>query len=283
MSHKNEPTIFIVSGGAGASGEQLVHTVLAQFPERHIRVNTISNVRNADQLQSVVHEAQARHGIIVHTLVNRNLRRVLRRAAKKEGVRAVDLVHDLQSWLENALNQPARGEPGLYRRLNRTYFERVGAIEYSLAHDDGRDPDGWLKADIVLTGVSRSGKSPLSMYLSVLGWKVANVPIVPGLELPVQFNELDPRRVIGLMIEPDRLLSLRQQRFSQIPAMTHTHYLNLGHIEEELAYAKRLFKQHGFSIINVTDKPIESSADHVIRLITSKIGPQAGRGEEAPA
>jgi regulator of PEP synthase PpsR (kinase-PPPase family) len=283
MCHDHVPTIFIVSGGAGASGEQLVHTVLAQFPERRIQINTISNVRTAGQLESVVHEARTRHGIIVHTLVNGDLRRELRRMAKKEGVHAVDLVHDLQAWLENALNQPARGEPGLYRQLNRAYFERVGAIEYSLAHDDGRDPDGWLKAEIILTGVSRTGKSPLSMYLSVLGWKVANVPIVPGLELPPQFNELDPRRVIGLMIEPDRLMSLRQQRFSGIAVMSHTDYLNFEHIEEELAFAKRLFKQRGFSIINVTDQPIESSADHVIRLITRKIGPQAGRGDEAPA
>jgi regulator of PEP synthase PpsR (kinase-PPPase family) len=283
MTQERVPTIFVVSGGAGASGEQLVHTVLAQFPERRIQVNTISNVRNADQLKNVVQETRRQHGIIVHTLVNRSLRRVLRRVAKREGVCAVDLVHDLQGWLEKALNQPARGEPGLYRRLNRDYFERVSAIEYSLAHDDGRDPDGWLKADIVLTGVSRSGKSPLSMYLSVLGWKVANVPIVPDLELPSQFNALDPRRVIGLTIKPDRLLSLRQQRFSQIAVMSNTDYLNLGRIIEELAFARRLFKQRGIPVIDVTDKPIESSADHVIRLITRKIGPQAERGDDAPA
>jgi regulator of PEP synthase PpsR (kinase-PPPase family) len=283
MSHERMPAIYIVSGGAGASGEQLVHTVLAQFPQRHVQVNTLSNVRDAGQLESIVHEAHMHHAIIVHTLVNKDLRRVLRRVAKKEGVPAVDLVHDLQAWLEKALNQPARGEPGLYRQLNRAYFERIGAIEYALAHDDGRNPDGWTQADIVLTGVSRSGKSPLSMYLSVLGWKVANVPIVPELEMPAQFNALDPRRVIGLTIEPDRLLSLRQQRFSQIAAMTHTDYLNLERIAEELAFAKRLFKQRGFVVIDVTDKPIESSADHVIRLITSKFGAQAGRGDDAPA
>ncbi len=283
MSRERVPAIFIVSGGAGASGEQLVHTVLAQFPEQHVQVNVVNNVRNAGQLESVVRDASAARGIIVHTLVNKNLRRVLRRLAKDKDIVAVDLVNDLQSWLEKALGQPAKGEPGLYRQLNRAYFERIGAIEFALAHDDGRNPDGWAKADIVLTGVSRSGKSPLSMYLSVLGWKVANVPIVPELPLPAQLFALDPRRVIGLTIEADRLLSLRQQRFREVAQMAHTNYLNLERIEEEIVSTKRLFRQHGFPVIDVTDKPIESTADHVIRLILSRIGPQAGTGSEAPA
>lgn len=283
MSHEREPAIFIVSGGAGASGEQLVHTVLAQFPGRHVRVKTLGNVRSAEQLEPVVQEAHAERGIIVHTLVNPSLRQALRRHARKEGVPAIDLVHDLQAWLVKALGQPAKGEPGLYRQLNRAYFERVGAIEFALAHDDGRNPEGWPKADIVLTGVSRTGKSPLSMYLSVLGWKVANVPIVPALPLPAQFGALDPRRVIGLTIAADRLLSLRQQRFRDIAQMAHTDYVNLARIDEELAVAKRMFKQHGFAVIDVTDKPIETTADHVIRLILSKVGAQDGKQNDAPA
>ncbi|NLG71598.1 MAG: kinase/pyrophosphorylase [Chloroflexi bacterium] len=262
------PPIYIVSGGAGASGEQLVHTVLAQFPENHVPVNTVSSVRYRAQLEDVVEQARQSGGAIVHTLVDGSLRRELVELAREKDVPAFDLVDPLLNWLTEKLGREPLGQPGLYRRLRQDYYERVAAIEYTLAHDDGKNPAGWHQAQIVLTGVSRTGKTPLSIYLSVLGWKVANVPLVPGLPPPAELFELDPRRVIGLTIEPGQLIHHRRQRQRRLGTGENSSYVDADAVYEELRAAKRIMRQAGFSLIDVTDKPIESSAEEVIRLIT---------------
>ena len=207
-----DPLILIVSGGAGASGEQLVRTVLAQFPDGQVRVKAINHVYHLPQVEEAVAEAADKGGIIIHTMVNANLRQALVTQAATQGVTAIDLMGQLMDALSQQLDQPPLEHPGLYRRLRRAYFERVAAIEFSMAHDDGKNPDGWGEAAIVLTGVSRVGKTPLSMYLSVLGWKVANVPLILNIPPQEALFELDRKRVIGLKIEAGQLLHHRQQR-----------------------------------------------------------------------
>lgn len=271
--HANSPfqhSILIVSGGAGASGEQLVHTVLAQFPDSQVQVITIPNIRFVEQIDEAIERAQADGATLVHTLVDEQLRIYLAQNAKAQGVIAIDLMGTLIDQLEGVLEQRPAGQPGLYRQLNKAYFDRVAAIEYTMAHDDGKSPDTWNQAEIVLAGVSRAGKTPLSLYLSVLGWKVANVPLVPGLELAQQFFELDPLRVLGLKVEAGQLLAFRQQRQQRLGVSGPSDYVNPEKVLEELEYAKRIFKRGGFTVIDVTDKPIESCADEVIRLMTSR-------------
>lgn len=262
------PPIFIVSGGAGASGEQLVHTVLAQFPEVRMKVVTLGNVRFTEQVEAAVEQAAAANGLIVHTLVDSALRDQLLQAAARRGLTAVDLMGPLITFVSQVTGQLPLGQPGRYRLLHQDYFRRVSAIEYSMAHDDGQDAQAWNSADIVLAGVSRSGKTPLSMYLSVLGWKAANTPLVPGIDPPPQLFEIPPHRVIGLDIEPGQLVAYRRQRQARLGAPGPSAYTDPRSVYEEVEYARQLFRRGGFSSIDVTDKPIESSADEVIRLIT---------------
>jgi regulator of PEP synthase PpsR (kinase-PPPase family) len=269
---RQPPPIYIVSGGTGASGEQIVHTVLVQFPESQVPVITVAHVRHAEQIEDVVAQAEADGGTIVHTLVDAHLRGVLTRYAKQRGVATVDLMGSLLGRLANALGQEPLGHPGLYRRLNQVYFQRVAAIDFTMAHDDGQDPDGWSEAEIVLVGVSRVGKTPLSMYLAVLGWRVANVPLVPGLDPSPELFRLDPRRVIGLTMEPGQLVFHRQQRRRRLGAPGLEAYTDPAAIYEELEAARKVFRRHGFSVIDVTDKPIEASANQVIELITRRFG-----------
>lgn len=271
MSTHQSPTplpIYIVSGGTGASAEQLIHTVLAQFPGKSVPVVTVGQVRKPAQIEDAIATAKNAGGTIVHTLVDWRLRQHLVDVARQQGVVHIDLVGELLSRLTTLLRCEPLGKPGLYRQLNREYFERITAIEYTLAHDDGLDPAGWAQADVVLTGVSRTGKTPLSIYLSVLGWKVANVPIVLGLPQPQQFADLDPHHVVGLTIDLDRLLALRLQRYQRLGIKAPADYINPEKMQEEIKAATRLFRQHGFAVLNVTNKPIESSADEVIRLVT---------------
>jgi regulator of PEP synthase PpsR (kinase-PPPase family) len=269
--------IYIVSGGVGASGEQLVYTVLAQFPESRVPVITVGHVRQPEQIEAVVAQASVTRGTIVHTLVDGQLRSYLVQLAQERGVVAIDLMGALVSRLTDLLGQEPAGHPGLYRQLRQDYFERVASIDFAMAHDDGRRPEGWPLADIILVGPSRVGKTPLGMYLSVLGWKVANVPLVMGLAPPAELFQLDPRRVIGLTIEPGQLLGHRQQRQRRLGAPGPTAYTDPATIYEEVEAARQVFKQGGFSAIDVTDKPIEASADEIIALITRRFGAEAHR------
>jgi regulator of PEP synthase PpsR (kinase-PPPase family) len=262
--------IHLISGGSGASGEQIINTVLAQFPEGKVRLTIHPHVRSQDQINLVLAQAGRDEATLVHTMVDSNLRIYLRERCVREGIYEIDLMGELFERLESELDQRPLGQPGLYRLLNKAYFERVGAIEYAMAHDDGRDPANWPLADLLLVGVSRVGKTPLSLYLSVLGWKTANLPLVLGVEPPAELFKLDPNRVIGLTIEPGQLLAFRQERQRRLGSIGTGSYTQPESIYLEVDFARNLCRRSGFSLIDVTDKPLETTADQVIRLITDR-------------
>lgn len=209
---KRAASVLIVSGGVGSSGEQLVRTALAQFPSANVPVVLMPHVRTMDEVGEAVDRAEASGSIIVHTLVDPRLRPALSALARVKKVTAIDLMGELLDHLAEDLGQSPMGQPGLYRQLHKAYFERMDAIEFAVAHDDGLRASELPLAEIVLVGVSRSGKTPLSMYLSVLGWKVANVPWIKDIDLPPELLEIDRRRVVALSIEPGQLVAYRQWR-----------------------------------------------------------------------
>jgi regulator of PEP synthase PpsR (kinase-PPPase family) len=263
------PPIYVVTGGTGASGELLVRTVLAQF--RHVNVPLIikSHIQTLEQVDQVVDEISDAKGTIVHSMVNEKCRRHLVDQAARKGIYSVDLVAPLLDHLEAELGQEPLGQPGLYRQLHSAYFDRVNAIEFAVAHDDGKRVQDLYEAEIVLIGVSRAGKTPISMYLSILGWKVANVPFVFGLTLPDEISQVDRRRLVGLMIEPSQLLAHRRwrQQRTGIPAGS---YAAREPLVEELRAANHYFHREGIPVVNTTEKPIETSADEVIALVTGR-------------
>jgi len=267
--------IYVVSGGTGASGEQLVHTVLVQFPDSEVPVHTVAHVRQVEQIEEAVRRAAAGGGTIVHTLVDPDLRRALIERAQQAGVAEIDLVGPLMSHLGDTLGQEPIAHPGLYRHLRRTYFDRIEAIEFSMAHDDGRRPHDWPQADITLVGVSRVGKTPLSMYLAVLGWKVANLPLIPEVPVPETLFALDRQRVIGLSMEPGQLLFYRRQRQSRLGTRGLGAYTDPARVYEEVEAARDLCRRHGFTVLDVTDKPIEATADQIAELMTRRFGSRA--------
>lgn len=267
VQRPHAPPIIIVSGGIGTSGETVVNTVLAQFPEARVPVEIVASVRRPDQIEEAVLRAQATGGTVVHTLVDADLRHHLVEFAGRRGVVAIDLMGPLLDRLAVVLGQIPLGRPGYYRLMHRTYFERIGAIEYAIAHDDGQKPEDWHEADILLLGVSRSGKTPLSMYLSVLGWKTANLPLVPEIPLPPELDEMDPSRVIGLIIDLDRLLAFRRDRIRLLGMATDSDYASPLAVSKELNLARRVYRRGGYHVVDVTDKTVEASADEIIRHI----------------
>lgn len=268
-------TIYVVSGGQGNSGKQLVETTLAQFTNADVAIEVIAGVRHGAQLVSVVKRAQNGDGLIVHTLVDPDLRSRLNELAQTHSVTCFDLQGMLLLYLTRRLEQEPKGEPGLYSRLRESYFKRIEAIEFAVDHDDGKRVDELHMAEIILVGVSRVGKTPLSMYLSTHGWHVANVPLFREMPPPSQLFVVDHQRVFGLLVDPGELVSFRQYRHQRLGLGARGSYSDPKILHEELDYAREIFQRGHFSIVDVTDKPIEESAEEIVSRITRRLGDQA--------
>lgn len=265
------PPIYIVSGGRGASGEQLLQTALAQFSERDVPFEIIGDVTTEAQVQAAVEQAERSGGSILHTLVDANLRQKLVVMARERNVTAIDAIGALMLHLTRLIGQEPIGRPGLYRQIRETYFKRVEAIEFTVDHDDGRKPHELHLAEIVLVGVSRVGKTPLSIYLGTLGWKVANVPLVVGIDPPEELFAIDPRRVVGLTIDPNSLQTFRYQRQDRLRLDRSSSYSDLDALVEEIQYARRICQRGRFPLVETTERSIEENAEEVIAHVTRRL------------
>ncbi|MBI3159207.1 MAG: kinase/pyrophosphorylase [Chloroflexi bacterium] len=265
--------VYILTGGQGSSGLGMVHAVLKQFPGHNIPVETYNFITNREEAEAVIAKAHADGGVIVHTLVVSELRAFVLAECRARNVAEVDLLGPLQERLSRVLGVPALEEPGRYHRLYKEFFQRVDAIEYTLSHDDGKSPEGWPEADILLVGPSRTSKTPLAYYLADHGWKIANYPVVLGIQPPAQLWELDRRRVFCLDIDPQLSLKYRQQRQRTLGVEAlGADYTNPLKIIEELEYSAQLCKRGRFSRLEVTDVPVEGSAGEIERKMEERLG-----------
>ncbi|MEJ2747093.1 MAG: kinase/pyrophosphorylase [Anaerolineae bacterium] len=271
-ANKKPPPVYIVSGNVGALGEQAVRTILPQFPGVDVPIEKATKVRDRRAIEAVVDQAARTGGTIVHTLTNSALRYQMIDLARKKNVVAIDIVGPLIERLTQVLAQEPVGQPGLYRQMNLVYFQRVEAIDFTLAHDDGKNFQTWEEAEILLVGPSRVGKTPLGLFLSMQGWKVANVPLVPGVSPRQKLFELDRRRIIGLKIDPAELLAHRRYRQTSLGISGQSDYDDPVKLYEEVTAAQQIFRRGGFKVIDVTNKPIETSAAQVVTAVTRQLG-----------
>lgn len=264
--------IFVISGGKGIAGHQMVHSLIIQYPEYKLPVHIIPEVQSEKKILEVVKKVKSAGGLLTHTMVNSELRRILKRVCKEQEVKEIDFMGGLADYLEEELGMQSVNVPGLYRRINAQYFDRIEAIEYTLNHDDGINAQRLKEAEIVLTGVSRSGKTPLSVYMSMFGWKVANVPLIKGIDPPKELFQVDSRRVFGLSISPGNLISQRLKRLKQMGNLSNKNYIETREVNEELRNANFIFQKGRFTIINVNNKPIETTANEIIGFIYDRLG-----------
>ena len=270
--NKQSIEIYVLSGGVGASGEQIARTVAAQYRHSEIQIEIFPKISAKRQIGRILKKASEIDAVIVHSFVDPNLHRKTIKTAQKLGLVAIDLAGPLIGALSKKLDQEPLGTPGLYRQLYKSYFDRIAAMDYSLDHDDGKKSDGWREAEIVLVGASRVGKTPVSIYLAVLGWKVANIPIIAGVPPSEELFKLDKRRVVGLTIAPSELVEHRAHRQKRLGLIRKdSEYVDPVKVFEETEAIEHLLKSHGIPIIDVTGKPIETSADEVVRLIRRKL------------
>ncbi len=277
MDSARRAEVFIVSGGTGAAGRLVLDTLLAQFPGHGAHVTTWTLVRSAEQVRDVLLAAAQKDALVLHGLVDANLRGLLVQQATELGVEIYDLFGDLLARLRRRLGQVPMAEPGRYRLLRQDYYERIEAIEFSIDHDDSQNLATIRDAEIVLVGVSRSGKTPLSMYLAMHGWKVANVSFIPGVPWPSELDSVDKSRVLGLLIDREQLLAHRRRRSAEVGLTGMTSYSSEESLFAELEALRAALAAHRLGYIDVTEKPIESTAQEVIQRITRALGDSARR------
>lgn len=265
-------TIYVLSDGTGETADQMIKAALVQYLRGNLRVVRFKNIRNEEQAREVFEQAAACGAIVVFTVVSEALRHFIKTMSEKTGVASVDLLGPLMEILSLYLKKDPNSKPGLFHQVNEYYFKRIEAIEFTVKHDDGRYPDNLEKADIVLVGLSRTSKTPLSVYLSYKGWKVANVPIVKGLPLPPRLFEVDQRKIIALIIDPTTLVQIRRERLLRMGDDPTGEYANLDHVIEEIEYCKEIFrKNRHWPVLEVTNKALEETATEVEKIIRAKI------------
>jgi len=260
-------TIFVVSDGTGRTAQQALNAALTQFPNISVDIIKFSEVRTKEQVLNIVEEAAKADATIAHTLVKNNIRQAMVRAGRLHNIETIDLMGPLLSRLADQFENVPSQKPGLFHELNRNYFKRIDSMQFAFNHDDGLRTNELYKAEIVLLGVSRTFKTPLSIFLAFKGWFVANVPIILGIQPPDALFKIPTDRVFCLTTNSRRLSSLRQVREEYFGGNTGD-YASLDYVRRELEYAQSIFnRQPKWSVIKVTSKPIEEIASEILAII----------------
>lgn len=258
--------VFVVSDGTGRTAEQALNAAFTQFEDTQLEIVVKPGVQTKLQVLEVVQEALQKKAFIVHTLVSDEMRSIMVNTARKLNVETIDLMGPLLLRLSHQLANAPSEKPGLFHEVNKDYFRRIEAMEYTFRHDDGQREHELDKADLIILGVSRTFKTPLSIYLAIKGWLVANVPIVLNVEPPEILNKIDPKKIFGLTTYPSRLVQLRQSRHEHLGGITGK-YATHEYVTKELRYAHNIYQQHPqWAVINVTSKPIEEIASEILAV-----------------
>jgi len=261
--------VLIVSDGTGETGYRLLKAAMQQF-DADILITRYAKVRQKSQIREVLKAVTKSHTLIVHTFASQELRDFMTRTAEEEGTPCIDVLGPLVEHLSHFFHKVPVSKPGLLHQVDEEYFDRVDAIEFAIRHDDGESITDLEKADIVLVGVSRTSKSPLSIYLAQEGWRVANIPIGVGSKLPSKLFELDQHKIVGLIVDPERLAEARRVRLEQL-GVEGSSYADKERIQAEIEYAKAVFEQNTeWPVIDVTGKSIEEVSQEVLDVVIGR-------------
>lgn len=273
MSDPQEATIFILSDGTGETAATMIRAALVQYTDLNLNIVRCKNVRNEEQIESLIEDVYARRGIVVFTMVSPQMSRKVMELTNAKGLAAVDLMGPLLACLDTYLGRTSSGHTaGLLRAVDEQYFKRIEAIEFTVKHDDGKTTTHLDQADIVLVGISRTSKTPLSIFLSHKGWKVANIPVVLNTPLPEELFKIDQRRIVGLTIDPSSLTRIRKKRLEKFGQDPGGEYANIAHIQKELEYIQTIFKQNRrWPVFDVTDRALEETAAEIVRVVASRL------------
>ncbi|MBS0285672.1 MAG: kinase/pyrophosphorylase [Proteobacteria bacterium] len=271
--------LHLLSDSTGETLENIAKAALAQFDDVETVRHFWPMVRTEAHLDRILQEIAQNPGLVIYTLVNPATRGALEQRCQALGLPMVAPLDRVTDALSDLLGQQAKGRPGRQHALDAAYFERVDAIQFTIAHDDGIGSEDWEQADIVLAGVSRSSKTPTSIYLANRGYKVANIPIVVESPPPVTLYALEKPLVVGLTTSADRLIQVRRNRLLSLNQAPETAYVDQEAVSKEIAFARRMFTDNGWPVIDVTRRSIEETAAAIISLCNERRGEREGAGE----
>lgn len=238
---------------------------MVRFPQIH----------TTQQIDDILSKARDNNSLVAHTLVKKEMRQYVIDQCQESGLIDLDLMGPALTSMEGFMQQNAIEQPGLYREKHSVDLDQVYAIDFALAQDDGVNPANLADAEIILVGLSRAGKTPLSMYLAVLGWKTANVPLVIGAPMPETLKQIDRRRIIALNINAEQLISHRKLRRDSLGTSDIHDYSGKREVEREIQEARQHYLKNGYTMIDVSNKPIETSAEEIIEIITRRFKSKA--------
>jgi [pyruvate, water dikinase]-phosphate phosphotransferase / [pyruvate, water dikinase] kinase len=256
--------IYVVSDSVGETAELVTKAATSQFNGSNMILKRFPYVEDKENIDDVISLVKFDKGMIAFTLVKPEIREYMKQEALKAGIRAVDLIGPLMDQIQELSGKTPLFEPGLVRKLDEDYFKKIEAIEFAVKYDDGRDPRGILKADIVLVGVSRTSKTPLSQYLAHKRLKVANVPIVPEVDPPEQLFQVPKEKCFGLKISPEKLNNIRRERLKSLGLNDQASYANIERIKDEINYFNNISERIGCYVIDVTNKAVEETANIIL-------------------
>ncbi|SFA70529.1 hypothetical protein SAMN04488072_101129 [Lentibacillus halodurans] len=263
----DKPLVYVLSDSVGETAELVIKAGLSQFNNGEYRIQRVPYVEDKKTIDDTLQLAMENQGIIGFTLVDPGLRAYINEQASKMNMEAIDIMGPMMEAMKRSFNSNPRLEPGLVHQLDEDYFKRVEAIEFAVKYDDGRDPRGIARADIILVGVSRTSKTPLSQYLAHKRLKVANVPIVPEVDPPEELFEVDPAKCIGLRISPKKLNDIRKERLKALGLGDQATYANMERIHQELDYFDEVVGKIGCDVVDVSHKAVEETANTIMRMI----------------
>lgn len=267
IKEQKTPIIFVVSDSVGETAELVVRAAASQYNSGHVIVKRLSYVENPKDIEEAVIAAVNYKSAIVYTLVSPELKDTLRREAEKYKIFTVDILGPVMEALAAITGKKPHLEAGLLHRLNEEYFQRIEAIEFAVKYDDGKDPRGLTYADVVLVGISRTSKTPVSMYLANKRLKVANVPLVPEVAPPEELFKQPANKIIGLTIDPIQLTGIRRARLKALGLSSSADYASMERILNEIEYAEGIIRKLRCPMINVTNKAIEETANEILNIL----------------
>lgn len=264
--------LIIISDGTGETATGMARAAMKQFDNKDVYFTRYKNVRTKEHIDAIFNEAAIHHDLILYTIVSSELREYIQDLSRTKHVRSVDLLGPVLTAFSNIFDQEPALQPGLLHAVNDEYFNRVAAMEFTLNHDDGRNVKSLNLADVILVGISRTSKTPLSIFLSLEGLKVVNVPIILNVPLPSELKEVDQRKIFGLTIDPDELIRIRKNRLQRLGAQSSDgDYAALGKVIEEIEWANSLFEENKrWPVFNVTGKALEETAAEIVKLINMR-------------
>ncbi len=284
-----ELTVFIISDSVGDTASALVNAAMSQFAGIKVTIERLPKVSSAQQVADFVQprvgdisfEDSATGKIAVITIADPKLSRDVCASVTQLGVACVDLLSPTMSAIAKATGMTPALRAGINRTLDESYFKRIEAMDYSVDHDDGRLPEEYKDADIILMGVSRTSKTPLSMYLATYGYKVANLPLAPGMTPPKQIYEVDRWRIFGLMSSPTVLSDIRQRRLGPDGMRIAKNYASVDYIEYDLDEARAFMRKIGCIVIRTDNRAIEETAQEILRYYEMALQAIALQNEES--